>query len=225
MKIDDFKGKNNIVLIGESGSGKTEIALCLATKYFSKNDCPSAFFDMDQTKGLFRSRDFRHILNSSGFELKETTSFLDVPVVPAGVTGSLLDPRSINIFDVGGNEIGARMIGQFQPYLHEECTKVLYIINPYRYVRLKGHEVVERMSRILSSCRLHDSDFEVVSNPCLGNTTTVADVVQGHELLKQELSKEGYYPTMLAVEESLSEEVKNRVEEPILALKLHIQYP
>ena len=57
-------GKRNIVLLGEAGCGKSEIALNLAVRL--SRDGPVHFFDMDQTKPLYRSRDARRALEARG---------------------------------------------------------------------------------------------------------------------------------------------------------------
>ena len=59
--LNDFlqKGKKNFVFIGEAGSGKSEIAINFAVNLARIADRPVHFFDMDQTKPLFRSRDVK----------------------------------------------------------------------------------------------------------------------------------------------------------------------
>jgi len=225
MFIDELKKMNNIVILGETGSGKTEIALSLATRYLEQKQGPASFFDMDQTKGVFRARDCKDVLAASGFKLMEPTSFLDAPVVPAGVIGALSDPQSVNIFDVGGNEVGARMIGQFHSHLRAGRTKVLYVINPYRHVAMDRHHIVDRMDRILRACRLQGVNSVIVSNPCLGEETNLEEILAGHSFLQAELAREGYRAGILAVREPLAEEARHRVKEELLALRLHIRYP
>ena len=52
MFMDELKKLNNIVLLGEAGSGKTEIALSPATRHLRQEQGPASLFDMDQTKGI-----------------------------------------------------------------------------------------------------------------------------------------------------------------------------
>lgn len=55
---EEFIGKaKNIVFIGEAGSGKTETAVNLALRLAREDGRAVHFFDMDQTKPLFRARD------------------------------------------------------------------------------------------------------------------------------------------------------------------------
>ena len=46
---------HNIVLLGEAGSGKTEIAANIAILLAEKDEKPVYLIDMDQTKCLFRA--------------------------------------------------------------------------------------------------------------------------------------------------------------------------
>ena len=53
---------HNFVLIGEAGSGKTEIAANLALRLAEDMPVPVCLIDMDQTKCMFRARDFSSLL-------------------------------------------------------------------------------------------------------------------------------------------------------------------
>ena len=50
--------KLHSVFLGASGSGKTELSLNFAVAARQKTGRRLNFIDMDQTKGLFRARDF-----------------------------------------------------------------------------------------------------------------------------------------------------------------------
>lgn len=51
------KMAKNFVLIGEAGSGKTELSLSLAAEMQKLGERQVYFLDMDQTKPLLRARD------------------------------------------------------------------------------------------------------------------------------------------------------------------------
>lgn len=51
-----FPEEKNLVFIGEAGSGKTETAVNLALRMAREGGRRVHFFDMDQTKPLFRAR-------------------------------------------------------------------------------------------------------------------------------------------------------------------------
>ena len=56
----------NFVLLGEAGSGKSEIALNLAAHLAQCQPLPVHFFDLDMTKPLFRSRDLAEEMEALG---------------------------------------------------------------------------------------------------------------------------------------------------------------
>ena len=67
---------HNIVLLGEAGSGKTEIAANIAIRLAEKDEKPVYLIDMDQTKCLFRARDF------SSFSARRIAMLAAISVFP-----------------------------------------------------------------------------------------------------------------------------------------------
>ena len=129
--IENVSGKGNIVLLGETGSGKSEIALNLAQS-LAESGRRVDLFDLDQSKPLLRSRDADALAQNERIRIHFADQFLDTPVIPGGVLPSLRDPDCATILDVGGGETSARMIGRFASVLKETRAKILYLINPYR---------------------------------------------------------------------------------------------
>lgn len=59
FEIEEHK---KLVMIGESGSGKTELALRICCQLRDHSDATVYMLDMDQTKPMFRSRDVADFL-------------------------------------------------------------------------------------------------------------------------------------------------------------------
>ena len=127
-----LKNDKNFVFIGEAGSGKTETALNMAVAMAKATTKRVHFFDMDQTKPLFRAREQRGALEREGVVFHFQEQYLDAPVVASGVRELLCDPESVVLLDIGGGSHGSHMIGQFSDLLNRDGTKVLYLVNPYR---------------------------------------------------------------------------------------------
>lgn len=98
---------HNIVLLGEAGSGKTEIAANIAILLAEKDEKPVYLIDMDQTKCLFRARDFSSLLEKRQVHMAENQELWDSPLVPMGVSALLKDEGVRCVFDAGGNAAGA----------------------------------------------------------------------------------------------------------------------
>ena len=131
--MDALLHKRHCVFLGASGSGKTELSVNFAVS--AAKSAVVSFFDMDQTKGLFRSRDLFDELAANGVETVDTYNFQDAPIVPAGVQSRIRDENTLCVFDVGGNAAGAVMIGQYTGIMRPEDTDYFYVINPCRLRR------------------------------------------------------------------------------------------
>ncbi|MBQ2697678.1 MAG: hypothetical protein IJF59_03290, partial [Clostridia bacterium] len=94
--------KKNFVFIGEAGSGKSELAINIAQLMVEVADRPVHVFDMDQTKGLFRTRDVSEILEEKGIIVHSQKQLLDAPTLVPGVIETLTDPNAYTLMDIGG---------------------------------------------------------------------------------------------------------------------------
>lgn len=206
----------NFVLIGEAGSGKTEVGLNLALLLAKQAGREVHYFDMDQTKPLFRARDVEEHMARGGVTLHYQEQILDAPVVVAGVNECLDDPRRCALLDVGGGHQGAHMIGQYHERLNRDDTAVLYIVNPYRVWSKDPGDFRETQARVLRHARLDKIHY--VGNPNLGPETTAQAVTEGAAMLRRLLG--GAPVEFLCVLEPLADQVKEQITEPIIPIRL-----
>lgn len=207
-----FPGKKNFVFLGEAGSGKTEISTSFASALANSNPFPVHFFDLDQTKPLFRARDC--IMEKDNLFLHYQDQFLDAPTVPPGVNERLSDNDSIVVLDIGGGYYGTHMIGQFADTLSSAETEVFYIVNPYRPWSRTREDIDITMSHILSSSSLKISS--VIANPNISEETTVDTVLSGVIRVEHLLSE---YPIcFVAVSSSLADEIGQRSHYPVFPI-------
>ena len=210
------------LLLGQTGSGKTELALNLALWLVKNQNKTVCFIDMDQTKGLFRARDLKDMLLEQGIRFLETIQFQDSPIVPEGVTGAITDPNCICIFDVGGNAVGARMIGQYASLFEPQMTQGLYVINPMRPFSDDQESLLSNMEKILNASRVSMQNVKIISNPCLGDKTTKEDILEGHQHLIKLLRDKEMVPSALVVRKEMENLVKHRVSCPVCPIEIHI---
>ena len=216
--------KHNNIFIGESGSGKTELSLNLALKLKESGVEKVTFIDMDQTKGMFRARNHQKTLEEHGVEFLETIEMADSPIVPQGVTTALTDPERTCVFDVGGNAVGALMIGQFEEYFTAENTVAYYVVNSYRSFSGDAEHIKKTLYHILVSSAIEPELVKFISNPCLGDETTAEEVLSGHAQLQADLKAIGYEVHAMTVNEALYDRVREQVECPVYPIRLFIQY-
>lgn len=210
--------KKNYVLIGEAGSGKTELAVSLACALMGKDRRSVHLFDMDQTKPLLRARDAAERLARRGVVLHFQEQYLDTPVVASGVRESLQDPEKCVLLDVGGGAYGAHMIGQFSEELNTGETEVLYLVNPYRPWSGSEENIAETMGRVLGAAGL--VRYSIVANPNVGRQTDAAAVRRGLEAVRQ------LFPCreikFVCAMESLCRELRETETIPVFALQADI---
>ena len=187
---DILNDKRNFIFIGESGCGKTELSLNLSKRIASmkKNIHEEVnLFDMDQTKTIFRSRDFKSCLSKYNINIFHGESFLDMPVIPNGVIEKLKDENSINILDIGGNIIGVRTLGQFEQIINKSNSIIFFIINPYRSFSNNSENIRITLENLKASGRINN--IEIIINPNLGRDTTKNIVIQGINVTNNFLKK------------------------------------
>ncbi len=178
------EGKKNFVLLGEAGSGKSEIALNLAIYFACRSPKPVHFFDLDMTKPLLRSRESEKELAEAKVTVHYQDQFLDAPVLVNGVKRSLKDADIITVLDVGGDHIGARSIGGFQEILNQEATEVWYVVNGYRPWSLDLANINRTLGEILAVTHLKENKFRLINNSNLGAETTANDFVEGTDKIR-----------------------------------------
>ena len=210
-------GAKNLVFLGEPGSGKTETALSFALGLAREGTREVHFFDMDQTKPLFRARDCGETLESEGVVFHFQYQLLDAPTVPPGVGERLADPESTVFMDVGGGSHGSHMIGQYSELLSGPDTRVLYIVNPYRPWSRNQCDIAATASRVLGAARLEH--VSLVAAPNLGPHSTAEDVLEGMERIKEYLPDRE--PEFVCVLERLIPEVEGKIAAPIMPIRLN----
>ena len=216
---------SNFVFLGEAGCGKTEIAINFAMMAAQDDQRDTAmdihFFDMDQTKPLFRSRDVRTALEDAGVIFHYEEQFGDARTMVGGTNVFLQDTESVVIIDVGGDHQGSRMVGGFAPLLKREDTKNFFVINPFRPWSASIEAIDRTMAGVLGMANLDLENIEIMSNPNMGMTTTADEVIQGHEKIK-EMINEYIKVKSLCVMKELAGEIEGKVKEPVIPLGLYM---
>ena len=190
--MEIFLRYRKIVVLGEAGSGKTELAMNLAAQTVRAGGSPLRFLDMDQTKPLLRARDAKDELRAYGVTFTDQPEYADSPLMPYGVKESLADPDLRVVMDVGGSYAGALHTGQFAESVKESGALCLYVINPYRSFSDTTAHIAQTLAAIEWACHLED--LHVVANPYLGPQTTAQEYWDGLSRLTALLQPLGLAP-------------------------------
>lgn len=119
------------VFVGHFGSGKTEIALNGALE-LAEAGTEVTVADLDVVKPYFRSRSARAILDDAGIELLAPNGaniHSDLPIIVPQIRSHLRDSRRKLVIDVGGDEVGARVLGSLSDVVPLEETDCLLVLN------------------------------------------------------------------------------------------------
>ena len=174
------QGKKVFVFLGEAGSGKSEMAVNWALALAAMGKIPR-FFDMDQSKPLFRSRELIELLRKKRIMMEACDQVLDAPTLPDAVFDRLCEPGLYAVLDIGGNVRGAKCIGQFAAAWGESVAAYM-VINCYRPFSGCQRDIVMNIEEMAAAAQL--KEVGIISNPNFGEKTTLDDVVEGHRRLE-----------------------------------------
>ncbi|MCK4552267.1 MAG: ATP-binding protein [Tenericutes bacterium] len=173
--------KNITFLTGYYGSGKSEIAVNLAIQ--KKLDI---LVDLDIINPYFRSREMEKELDK--YNIKSISSDmdqkmnLDMPYISSKIFMPFHDKSLKAIFDLGGNDQGAKLLRQFDDYHHHDIDLFL-VINIYRYESSSPELIIKLINKIEGM-----GGFKVtglINNSNLIRETTINEILEGEKVVKE----------------------------------------
>jgi hypothetical protein len=168
------------VFVGHFGSGKTEIALNGALELASAGSRVT-LADLDVVKPYFRSRSARAILSHAGVDLLAPTGanvHADLPIIVPQIRSHLRDDHSRLIMDVGGDDVGARVLGSLSDVIPFDDTDCLLVLNFRRPSTPDPERAVAMVREIEAVGRVPVSGL--ISNTHLMDETTPEVVLDGY---------------------------------------------
>ena len=180
--------KKFIVLIGNYGSGKTEIAINLAVQSASagKN---TLVIDLDKVNDYFRMSDRVDVLRENKVNLVSPT-FAGQGVTPsnmsAAVASAFAGDWDLCVFDVGGDSAGAMSLGRYHQdfaALDPAQLEVYDIVNVFRPMSESPEKILKLKEEMQGFARLKVTGF--VNNSNLLNFASADDIRQGYDVLKE----------------------------------------
>jgi hypothetical protein len=128
-------GERLIFVVGNYGSGKTEVAVNLAL-VLARRGATVQLADLDLVNPYFRSREARDLLEAEGIRVvlpPPQLASADLPIVVPEIRGMLRPPAGTHsIFDIGGDDVGARVLGSLSPELAAGGYELWQVINAQR---------------------------------------------------------------------------------------------
>ncbi|MGB4648398.1 MAG: hypothetical protein WBH87_03790 [Acetivibrionales bacterium] len=148
--------KRIVIFTGHFGSGKTEEAVNYALQAAGKGK-KTAIIDLDIVNPFFRTADARNTLEAEGIKVITpiyANTNVDVPSLPAEISG-MFEDRSYNvIIDVGGDDLGARAVSRYRDQIVREDYIHYFVVNTRRPMTRTKEEIVKMILEIQSSANL-----------------------------------------------------------------------
>ena len=176
-----------VVLIGNYGSGKTEIAVNLAVRAAGEG-LSTLVIDLDKVNDYFRMSDRVSLLKSENISLVSPT-FAGQGVTPssmsAAVGSAFAGSWDLVVFDVGGDSAGALSLGRY----HEDFAafegelQVYDIVNVFRPMSETPERIIRLMGEMEGFAREKVTGF--VNNSNLLSFASADDIRRGYDVLRE----------------------------------------
>ncbi|MHB1315664.1 MAG: hypothetical protein ACYCX2_09305 [Christensenellales bacterium] len=170
------------IFIGNYGSGKTEIAINMAINASMKGRV--LLIDLDIVNPYFRSSEKRELLEQHKITVISPPyagTNVDLPVISPQVERAFVDKESAVFFDVGGDPVGATVLGMYSHRFQNEQPEVNYVINARRPLSSKPEDILEMIGETEARSRLKVT--ALINNTNLAKETTADDLMYGQEIV------------------------------------------
>jgi len=177
--------KNITFLTGYYGSGKSELAINLALK-----EHPDYVIDLDIINPYFRTREQEELLSKNGIEVISSDLdykvHIDMPYISKRVFLPFHNSEKKAIYDLGGNDVGAKLLRQFDDY-NDMDVDLYLVINVYRTETDSSEKILQLINKIEGM-----GGFKVtglINNSNLLRETTLADIEYGEKIILEVAEK------------------------------------
>lgn len=220
-----MQNKRMNIFIGHFGSGKTEVALSYIINYL-KDYSNTAIVDLDIVNPFFRASDAEQILKKFNIRLIKpvyANTNIDVPALPPDINSVLEDQNIQVVFDVGGDDLGARAISCYKNSIEKQDYELFFVINTNRPLTSNKKKIKAMLEEIELTTRLKVT--KLVNNTNLLSETTVHDILEGSKLIKEIAKEHKKEFAFTCATKNLKEELEQKSQDYILTLDNIIDLP
>lgn len=212
------------IITGHYGSGKSEFSMNYVTKLRGLVENKVALADLDVVNVYFRTREKKKLLKALDIHSIDSSidaPTLDLPAVSAEVMTPMNDKSYDYVIDVGGDNVGARVMGRFSYLVDESDYDMFCVVNANREQTQTLQNVIEHIKTIEKASKLKITGL--INNTHLIRSTTVEDILRGQELVR-EVSKACNIPIRyISCLEHLVDELPDDLEGEIFPIKLYMR--
>ena len=213
-------GARVIAIVGNYGSGKTELAVNLALQLAASGHRVQ-IADLDLVNPYFRCREAADLMAAHGIRVVVPPGaqvFADLPIILPEIRGMLHPPEGVvTILDVGGDDVGARALASFRTSIADGDYELWQVINAKRPFTDTVEGCLAMRRAVESASRWTVTGLLVNSH--LIDETTIDTVMDGWRLADAVRARTGLPIRFLAAMHHLADApLLDTIDVPILRL-------
>jgi len=175
----------------------------------------------------FRTREAKDTLNLKDIKViapEDEMAYADLPLISPEIKGLIQNPDYCLILDVGGDDAGAVVLGNFRYFIKDLDYEMFLVVNPYRPFTQSVPQIIQMAQEIENTSRLKING--IVSNPNLSSQTDEETIKKGHVLIKKAAQKLEVSVKFICVDERFSKKIKQKnFEGSIFYIKRFMHLP
>ncbi len=212
--------KNILIIVGGFGSGKSEVSVNLACHLATSQPEPVAVVDLDIVNPYFRSREVEKELEAFAVRMISPRGgyrYADLPIILPEIKGAIERHEGKVILDVGGDDVGARILSSFAGSFEPDGYELLLVLNANRPFTRDVDSCFKLKGDIETASRLKFTGL--ISNTHLLTDTTAEIVLSGLKLARQLRERTDLPVVFLSATDEALEEVDPKVlDVPVLKI-------
>ena len=172
-----------VAIVGNYGSGKTEVAINLAVNR-KRAGLDVRIADLDLVNPYFRTREAKNTLETLGINvILPPQEFLqaDLPILSPAIAGMIRQPDGLTLLDVGGDDAGATVLAALGNAFAGLNVHMLQVVNPMRPNTATIEGCLKIKAEIEMASKLAVTGL--IGNANLIDETGAEEIVDGYHFL------------------------------------------
>ena len=183
--------------------------------------------DLDIVNPFYRSSDANKVLEENDIRLISpmyANSNVDAPVLSGEVYVIFDDDSYRGVFDIGGEDMGATILGSMKTRLDNTDAELIMAVNTRRPFTSTADEIIIMASELQEASKMKITGF--INNTNILEQTTPSDILEGEKILLEVSQKTGIPLVMTTVMEGvMSEEEISQIKAPeVMQMRRAINY-
>ncbi|SMC52693.1 hypothetical protein SAMN06296952_1567 [Oscillospiraceae bacterium] len=223
-----FTDKRLNIIVGAYGSGKSEVSVnCARIIKEEKKEGKVLIADLDIVNPFYRSADAAKRLEDDGIRVicpSYANSNVDAPVLTGEMYVIFDDPEYSGVFDIGGEDMGANVLGSLKTRLEGIDCNLLMVVNTLRPFTSDVQGIAQMASELQEASRMKISGY--INNTNLLEETTFEEVEEGEKIVAEAARLTGIPLLATTVMEGVATEdqLKTFVAPEIITMRRTIRY-